>query len=59
MIILKNLSEVLFSDIYRIARKISKNDEDMDKIFSIWESSSSSVSVFPSISLEGGSVENV
>ena len=32
MIVLKNLSEILLSDIYRIARKISKNDEDMVKI---------------------------
>ena len=35
VIILKNLSEILLSDIYRIARKISKNDEDMVKIFAI------------------------
>ena len=32
MIILKNLSEILLSDIHRIARKISKNDDDMVKI---------------------------
>ena len=35
MIILKNLSEILLSDIYRTARKISKNGEDMVKIFTI------------------------
>ena len=35
MIILKNLSEILLSDIYRIARKISENDEDIVKIFVI------------------------
>ena len=35
MIVLKNLSEILLSDIYRIARKISKNDEDMTKILAI------------------------
>ena len=35
MMILKNLSEIVLSDIYRIARKISKNDEDMVKIFEI------------------------
>ena len=35
VIILKNLSEILLSDIYRIAREISKNDEDMVKIFAI------------------------
>ena len=35
VIILKNLSEILLSDIYRIARKMSKNDEDMVKIFAI------------------------
>ena len=33
--ILKNLSEIVLSDIYRIVRKISKNDEDMVKIFAI------------------------
>ena len=33
VIILKNLSEILLSDIYRISGKISKNDEDMVKIF--------------------------
>ena len=37
MIIL-NLSEILLSDIYRTAPKISKNDEDMVKIFAICES---------------------
>ena len=35
VIILKNLSELLLSDIYRTARKISKNDEDMVEIFAI------------------------
>ena len=35
VMILKNLSEIVLSDIYRIARKISKNDEDMVKIFEI------------------------
>ena len=35
MIVLKNLSEILLSDIYRIAGKISKNDEDMVKILAI------------------------
>ena len=35
MMILKNLSEIVLSDIYRIARKISKNDKDMVKIFAI------------------------
>ena len=31
----ENISEILLSDIYRIARKISKNDEDMVKILAI------------------------
>ena len=35
VIISKNLSEILLSDIYRIARIISKNDEDMVKIIAI------------------------
>ena len=42
MIVLKILSEILLSDIYRRARKISKNDEDMVKIFAIYESPSCS-----------------
>ena len=35
MIVSKNLSEILLSDIYSVARKISKNDGDTVKILAI------------------------